>query len=318
MASAALATNAQATTPDAIAYRYALVSGNPFAVLGADYSAHNINGALDLYDPATGLGDLTGQYLKDRSGYLIAKLRDNTVDSASNTLKDVRYRDLETNTTLNPVNTELRKVTFGGAADEGFNGGNGNDSLYGGGGNDTLDGGAGNDYIEGNTGNDDLTGGAGNDTLLGGAGNDTYHVGAGIDTILDAGGQGSIYMGTDLLNGGESKDGGHTWISADGKHSYALISGDLNAADGATIKIDGSLTVQHYHAGELGLTLNGAAATQPLTPTLTITGDISPTDFDPATAGIQAAADAQGNLIGTAGAYEDILLGTAGSDHILS
>jgi len=68
VASAALAANAQAATADALAYRYALVNGNPFAVLGADYSPHNPSGALDLYVPATGAGNLTGQYLKDRSG----------------------------------------------------------------------------------------------------------------------------------------------------------------------------------------------------------------------------------------------------------
>lgn len=127
---ASILVNAQATTPDAIAYRYALVNGNPFAVLGADYSPHNPSGALDLYVPATGAGNLTGQYLKDRSGYLIAKLYDNSSDGTINTLKDVRYRDLETNTTLSPINTEQRRVTFGGAANEGFSGAAGNDGLW--------------------------------------------------------------------------------------------------------------------------------------------------------------------------------------------
>jgi len=316
-ADSSILNSAKATTPEAIAYRYALVSANPFALLGADYSAHNANGELDLYDPATGLGNLTEQYLADRSGYLTAKLRDNTVDSASSTLRDVRYRDLATNTTLNPISTELRKVTFGGAADEGFSGGNGNDSLYGGGGIDTLDGGAGNDYIEGNTGNDDLTGGAGNDTLLGGAGNDTYHVGEGNDTILDSDGLGKIYLGADLLDGGESKDGGHTWISSDGKHTYALVSGDMNTADGATIKIDGSLTVQHYHAGELGLNLGNTA---PIEPTRTIAGDLAWKQFGTAANGEPIyEKDDLGNYIvdpGQPRVMADILNGSSGNDAI--
>lgn len=137
-----LTANAKAdpsTNPEqGIAYRYALVNGNPFAVLGADYSTFNQNGELDLYDPATGHGQLTEQYLADRSAYLVVKLRDNTVDSTSSTLKDVRYQDFESSTHLNPINTELRKVTFGSAADEGFSGAGGNDSLYGSAGNDTL------------------------------------------------------------------------------------------------------------------------------------------------------------------------------------
>ncbi len=42
-----------------IAYRYALVHLNPFAVLGADYRQFNQNGELELYDLATGQGQLT-------------------------------------------------------------------------------------------------------------------------------------------------------------------------------------------------------------------------------------------------------------------
>ncbi|SDE53545.1 hypothetical protein [Desulfuromonas thiophila] len=48
-----------------IAYRYALVNLNPFAVVGADYSNFNQNGELDIFDPATGEGQLSNMYLAD-------------------------------------------------------------------------------------------------------------------------------------------------------------------------------------------------------------------------------------------------------------
>ena len=69
-----------------------------------------------------------------------------------------------------------------------------------------------------------------------------------------------------------SKDGGHIWQSSDGKHTYAFISGDPNAAEGATLVVDDKLTVKHYHAGDLGLTLDGAAVT-PSTTNNTFIGD---------------------------------------------
>ncbi len=150
--------------------------------------------------------------------------------------------------------------------------GTNNDAMIGGATVDILDGGAGNDFLYGGDGADILTGGAGNDFLVGGAGSDTYYVGAGNDTIVDSDGQGSIYLGTDLLIGGDSRDGGRTWISADGKHTYVLESGDPSQTDGATIRVDSNLTIQHYHAGELGLTLNTAAA---LPATRNLTGDLA-------------------------------------------
>jgi len=71
-----------------------------------------------------------------------------------------------------------------------------------------------------------------------------------------------------------------------------------------------------FQEGDFGIRFQDAP-TDPQTP-LTINGDLIPTDADPSAAGIQACADDQGKLIGTAGPYEDILLGSAGNDHILS
>ena len=44
---------------DDIGYRYALLHLNPFTITGFDYSSHNNNHQLDLYNPETGEGTLT-------------------------------------------------------------------------------------------------------------------------------------------------------------------------------------------------------------------------------------------------------------------
>jgi hypothetical protein len=55
-----------------IAYRYALVNLNPFAVVGANdlYDSFNLNGELDIFDPVTGDGQLSNMYLADRAEML--------------------------------------------------------------------------------------------------------------------------------------------------------------------------------------------------------------------------------------------------------
>lgn len=42
---------------------------------------------------------------------------------------------------------------------------------------------------------------------------------------------------------------------------------------GTTLVVDDSLTIQHYHSGELGLTLSDAAGSQDPQPTYTALGD---------------------------------------------
>lgn len=64
-----------------VAYRYALVTGNSFVVTGADYSAANTNGKLDLFDKASGTGKLTQQYLSDRANFLVWKISKNNADA---------------------------------------------------------------------------------------------------------------------------------------------------------------------------------------------------------------------------------------------
>lgn len=78
-----LADSATADTPEGLAYRYALVELNPFAVVGLDQAtsdalydtAHNPGGELDWYDPATGQGTLTDDYMTQRGKMLSLKDR---------------------------------------------------------------------------------------------------------------------------------------------------------------------------------------------------------------------------------------------------
>lgn len=190
-----------------------------------------------------------------------------------------------------------------------------NDLMLGGNGGDTLNGGNGSDVLYGESGNDTLTGGKGNDLMLGGEGNDTYiiNAGDGTDTIEDKQGANRVILNgkpIDLL----IKQADGTYASPEGAFTAAMQGTDLVVTDVAS----GTQTIlnKDFQEGDFGIRFQDAP-TDPQTP-LTINGDIIPTDTDPSATGIQADADAQGNPIGTAQPYEDILLGSAGNDHILS
>ncbi|MBI3903964.1 MAG: putative Ig domain-containing protein [Nitrosomonadales bacterium] len=196
--------------------------------------------------------------------------------------------------------------------------GTNNDAMIGGTGSDTLNGMDGNDFLFGGAGDDFLIGGAGSNLLEGGAGNDVYYVGSGTNRIYDSNGHGIIYTGSGQLSGGSGD--GFTYKSLDGAHTYALI-GDMNNADGAILVVDGSLTIQHYHQNDLGITLDAAAST--ITPTLpTITGDFAPIVYGTDAQGNPLYhLDALGNRIvdtNQPGAVDDILNGSSGNDSILT
>jgi Ca2+-binding RTX toxin-like protein len=86
----------------------------------------------------------------------------------------------------------------GGAGNDSITGGFGDDSLTGGAGNDALDGGDGVDHLIGGAGNDRLDGAIGADTLEGGAGNDLYRVDDFNDTVVEAKGQGTDTVETEV------------------------------------------------------------------------------------------------------------------------
>jgi len=182
----------------------------------------------------------------------------------------------------------------------------GNDELHGGSGNDTLVGADGNDVLSGDDGNDDLIGGSGNDTISGGAGNDRLLGGSGSDTYLLDGSAGSDvlidedggvirYQDHVLTGGQESAPSSGEWqdgavryhLMADGDRQHLLISAGA-----------GTVLVQDWHNGHLGIQLQDAPAAPPApSADLVLHGDRAPLDTDPATDGVQSSRDELGNVI---------------------
>ncbi|PAT30694.1 hypothetical protein CK626_13970, partial [Vandammella animalimorsus] len=177
-----------------LAYRYAILRGNPFVILGADYHALNDGGQLDLYDAATGQGTLTQGWLKDRARFLAAQSsRNGGTNDAARRERDVVFVDLPSNEEINtrvPGIDTARYVIFGGEENNQgastLKGGDFEDHLYGEGGADTLQGGSGSDHLEG------------------GQGHDTYVLSSqdsGVDTIVDVDGDGHLEVDGSAISG---------------------------------------------------------------------------------------------------------------------
>jgi hypothetical protein len=141
-----------------LAYRYALKELNPFVVRGAEYSPHNTNGELDLYNAATGPSTWTLVALSDRADLLAELVKFNEANGPVVTASLTLYEDKSTffNNGRNATATEA--VMFGDTEFNDVGGRSGNDHLYGGAGNDILQGARGQDYLEGNAGDDLLRG----------------------------------------------------------------------------------------------------------------------------------------------------------------
>lgn len=194
-----------------IAWRYALRELNPFVIPDIDYSRHNTDGSLDLYDPTTGAGSMTALYLADRAAMLTWKIRfdrgERDDDDEPHDGVKPYNEDWDTGTVAGNwdfVDLKIRlpggapltlaidgegvslsdhQIVFGTHSGETLEGGGSEDHLYGMAGNDTLHGEDGADYLEGGGGTDVLIGGAGADHLIGGSGSDTLRGGSGNDTL---------------------------------------------------------------------------------------------------------------------------------------
>ncbi|MDR2091790.1 MAG: hypothetical protein LBP58_00480 [Azoarcus sp.] len=242
-----LEASAEDSSPQGLAYRYALKELNPFAVVGMDYGAHNPNGELDLYDPLMDQGQLTSSWLSDRASMLEALLLRNGTDNTDTTMagEDILYHDVASGTELRYgsllTSDENRvHVEFGSDDADVLNGRAKADRLYGGAGNDTLTGNGSNDYLEGGTGFD------------------TYYAGVGNDIIFDTDGQGKVFFGTTLLDGGANVQGG--WLSRDDKFTYTMAGNDLliqpkNGSAGVYIK--------DFENGDLAILLGNQLTTDP-------------------------------------------------------
>ena len=204
MPSSAVFSQAKASTPDGLAFRYALRELNPFVVTGVDYQTiHNHDQSLSLYDATTGEGYWTSVALSDRAALLAERLLFNTVDGiGSVTLNNARpthFLDMATNFEVGTAFPHTNDVIFGTAEnDPGLDGRSNDDHLYGGSGNDVISGLAGRDYLEGNAGDDEIYGGSENDILLGQQGRDFLDGGTGADRM--SGGLGDDTYVVDHIN----------------------------------------------------------------------------------------------------------------------
>jgi Ca2+-binding RTX toxin-like protein len=244
-----VAAKAKQSDAEGLAYRHALVAGNPFAVLIHDstgdidvaatqarYAGFNSAGELDLYDPATRTGALTAAFLDERAGYL-ARLLDVNLHNIKTpddptafpgdrarlfyADEDRVYFDAASNTRivkLPNLTAQTAYYLFGGAT---------TDVLTGGGAADKLFGGAGVDILTGKGGNDMLEGGAGMDVYV-------YAAGDGSDTIVDTDGRGLLRYTWNqggsqqsMLIGDASVWKSSTqWTSADGRIVYDKVAGE--------------------------------------------------------------------------------------------
>lgn len=198
--------------------RYALQAMTPFSVSGADYSSFDHGGALSLFDPGTGAGAITSEWLRDRAEILywhLLRNRDDVLGVVPNSggeplqLIDRRLVDDEVMEERIRVGVTIslpRTLAFGSELSDHWRGSDHADSLYGGGGNDRIAGLAGNDYLQGDGGTDFLHGGPGDDTLVGGKDADVLIGATGADLYRWRKGDGSDYV-VDFAGDGFGGDG---------------------------------------------------------------------------------------------------------------
>lgn len=121
------------------------------------------------------------------------------------------------------------------------------DEIYGGDGKNKLFGEGGTDLIVGGNDADYLDGGAGADTLKGGGGRDIYIVDSSDVVEDDSLGMGAVILGNKLLTGGKRKESDPENEYKGGGNTYVLT--------GATLVVNGGLTINNYKKGDLGIIL---------------------------------------------------------------
>ena len=283
---------------NSLAYRYALTELNPFVIEGLDYSSFNTNGQLNDYNPTTGEGSLTKEWLHNRQLLLNSLIEANikntnfiTHTGPNNykyTFYDAtlgEYRTITNNSTLHNPQIDQTEPTihikfagsspytlsgslgqdylFGGTLGDLINGLDDQDYIEGGLGNDTLDAGEGNDTLIGGAGNDQLTGNLGDDSLDGGLGDDifSFSTGQGSDTIQDTQGNNTL-----VINGQQNITVNR--LNAQDNVYVHQSTGNLflNTSDGLSILLKdqgGSVRVKGWtQSNNFGITLDNEIATQ--------------------------------------------------------
>lgn len=273
--------------------RAAMVIGAPFYISGPMARPLQAE-ATTLFDPATGQGTLTEEWLRDRA-YFLAGLTKARVDDlplgadgafhSQGTTQDsfnVRYEDESSGAKVTvfsnlstPSTLPTRKVIFGSEEVDSLLGQDENDRMYGGSGADILQGMGGDDYIEGQAGADEIYGGAGDDTLLGGIGADKYYfTGAfGKDVLFDSDGNGTIRIDGSDLTDASTTGRRNTWVGklADGRSVELALKEDPSLPGGYTLVVTAegsagnSITIKNFNLaraqsgdGYLGIKLESA------------------------------------------------------------
>ncbi|HWH89253.1 MAG TPA: calcium-binding protein [Pseudomonas sp.] len=302
---------------------------------------------LELYDPLTGEGFITAQWLADRA-QMLARLIARTQGSfGEHSLQRYSYSDLASGKqapmatgVLNPL------VTFGDDDGRSFAGGANADHLYGGVGHDSINGMAGNDVIEGGRGNDSLSGGdgndalyamagddvliggKGNDTLIGGEGSDRYEFvsGDGIDEIFDADVNGQLWInGAPIPSLKRRTPLSNIWSTEDQSITLTLVEDTLNIKYGQSDLV----VIKSFQPGMLGIRLPDYQGQALSAADLTLQGDWKAKDADPTVPGDQPSFDELGNVVLLpkvkqrnkadvlyGSAADDVILGLGGSDRL--
>ncbi|MCL2021453.1 MAG: putative Ig domain-containing protein [Betaproteobacteria bacterium] len=193
-------------------------------------------------------------------------------------------------------------LLYGGAGDDVLYAGSDGSFLYGEADNDKLFGGAGNDRLDGGAGDDYIVGSQGRDTIIGGAGADTfdflsYEYLSGdlrdaddVSTIQDASNEDRLILNGESLETLTWRlDGENHWVAQTSRvDRVGLVDLRMNGAnliirpawevamsDGSIVPFTsmGSIVVQNFTNGVLGLTLPGLAP--PTNNAPTVTGTIS-------------------------------------------
>lgn len=269
----------------ALAYRYALKSLNPFAIVGDNslYAIHNQNGELDLYNANTRAGTLTDQWRTDRAQMLAYVMTANTADVTAILKPEYgvnnrsQYTDLASGyaltlseVTLPASSASARQIVFGSDNSEVLEGRSKADALYGDGGADYLRGRLDNDTLEGGTGMD-VYEYVGRKSFGGTLSND------GEDVILDADGKGVLryvfeeggFAGTGLgakststiIRDASVRTSGTNWQSADDKFSYQRVQNDLVVIINGDA--GGRITLRDFKEGDFGIYLFDAQREAP-------------------------------------------------------
>ncbi|MBK5530000.1 calcium-binding protein [Pseudomonas sp. TH06] len=298
---------------------------------------------LELYDPLTGEGFITAQWLVDRA-QMLARLIARTQGSlGEHSPQKFSYSDLAsakqvpmTTGVLNPL------VMFGDDGARSFAGGANTDHLYGGAGNDTINGQAGHDVIEGGSGNDLLAGGdgndalygmagddvliggKGNDSLIGGAGSDRYEFssGDGIDEIFDVDANGQLWInGLPIPSLKRHAPLSDVWSTEDQAITLTLIEELTEPTLNIKYGLNDLIVIKNFRPGMLGIRLPEYQGHAASAPDLVLQGDWKAKDIDPHVPGDQFSYDELGNALLLANVKHrnkaDVLYGSAKDDVIL-